>query len=274
MENYSLIRPLGSGGTASVYLGVDKKSGERFAIKKYESEAVFWNDGKEFQMLEKLNHPAIPRLRELVCENGIRYAVMDYVPGLSMKEEIQREKRIAEADVIRWGRELCDVLSYLHSRYPPVIFRDLKPANIILSPLTEVHLIDFGAAVEISPGIRDPEKSEDVYIPVGTPGYAAPEQFRAKGDIDERTDIYALGATLHHMLTGERPCCIDEKRKVVKKYRNVISPSMKKIVEKCLEEDPDERYRFCEEIKEDLKNIKKRVSKKTLRLSVTRSELV
>ncbi len=269
MENYNLIRPLGSGGTASVYRGVDKKSGERYAIKKYENETVFSNAGREFEILAKLSDPAVPKFRELVCEGGVWYAVMEYIPGISMKEQIQREGRIAETDVIRWGKELCDVLSYLHSRYPPVIFRDLKPANIMLSPLSEVHLIDFGAAVEISPGIRNPEREGDIYLPVGTPGYAAPEQFGADGDIDERTDIYALGATLSHMLTGESPFYMDGTKRPVKKYPDGISPPLKKIVEKCLKEDPRERYRFCEEIKEDLKNITGRGDKKRYGTSVS-----
>lgn len=273
MENYHLLRPLGSGGTSSVYLGVDKKSGERYAVKKYEWEAAFRSAEKEIQLLEKLDHPAIPKFRELVCESEICYVVMDYVPGITMKEHIRREIRIPEENVIRWGEELCDILSYLHSRYPPVIFCDLKPANLILSPLSQLRMIDFGAAVEVSPGKRNPGEKPEPYELTGTPGYAAPEQFRSEGEIDERTDIYALGATLYHMLTGEIWCC-QKKWQLPKKCSGKVSDPMKKVVEKCLKEEPGERYRFCEEIREELKDIKKRVWKETLRLCVTRSELL
>lgn len=273
MKDYFLIRLLGRGGTSEVYLGVDKRSGERCAIKKYKSESAFQNAGKELELLKKLEHPSIPGLRELVCEAGCRYAVMDYVPGITLKEKIQREKRVAESEIIRWGMELCDVLSYLHRRFPSVIYRDLKPANIMISSLDRLSLIDFGAAVELPVGGSRRGKNRETMLPMGTPGYAAPEQFAENAGVDERTDIYALGATLFHMLTGEKPICHSGDLRPGRMYHRKISGAMEAIVEKCLKKEMGERYRFCEEVKEDLKQIPRNAMRRHQGFYVSRSEL-
>lgn len=272
MKDYMLIRRLGTGGTSTVYLGADKKSGEKFAIKKYENGKMFSMAEKELDLMSSLNHPAIPKIRELICEGETRYAVMEYVVGSTLKETILREQRISEEWAVKWGIELCDVLSYLHRRIPPVVYRDVKPANIIVSPVFHVRLIDFGAAV--NPYIVKAGEKKIVEIEqVGTPGYAPPEQFEPGVEMDGRADIYALGATLHYMLTGIHPyessCAFDRMRK----YDRRVSGRMNDILMKCMELDREKRYRYCEEVKEDLEHIGI-PRQKGKRLYITRSQIL
>ncbi|MCA9781905.1 MAG: serine/threonine protein kinase, partial [Candidatus Eremiobacteraeota bacterium] len=153
----------------------------------------------EAQLLAQLDHANLPKVIDSFSERNRHYLVMEYVPGKTL------EKRLAEAggalperEVYGYAVQLCDVLDYLHRQQPPIIFRDLKPANIMLKPDGRVKLIDFGIARHFKPG-----QSNDTQA-MGTPGYAAPEQY-GKGQSDARTDIYALGATLHHAITGRDP---------------------------------------------------------------------
>ena len=271
MNDYMLIRRLGTGGTSTVYLGADKRSGEKFAIKKYENDKMFSMAEKEMDLMSSLNHPAIPKIRELICEGETRYVVMEYVVGNTMKEILLREQRICEERAVKWGIELCDVLSYLHRRIPPVVYRDVKPANIILSPVLHVRLIDFGAAV--TPYIVKAGEKEIVEIePVGTPGYAPPEQFEIGVEMDGRADIYALGATLHYMLTGIHPSTSSDPYDHVRTDNRRVSGRMKQILMKCLEPDREKRYHYCEEVKEDLEHISFPGHKRK-RLYITRSEV-
>lgn len=272
LKDYMLVRRLGTGGTSTVYLGADKKSGEKFAIKKYENGKMFSMAEQELDLMSSLNHPAIPKMRELICEGETRYAVMEYVVGSTLKETILREQRISEEWAVKWGIELCDVLSYLHRRIPPVVYRDVKPANIILSPVFHVRLIDFGAAV--NPYIIKAGEKKMVEIePVGTPGYAPPEQFEPGVEIDGRADIYALGATLHDMLTGIHPYESSGALDHMRKYNRRISGRMNHILMKCMEPDREKRYRYCEEVKEDLEHIGLPRQKRK-RLYITRSQIL
>lgn len=258
---------MGKGGTSAVYLGAEKKSGKRYAIKSYADNNGCCETERELELLGQLNHPAIPKVHDLVCEGKNRYAVMEYVAGNTLKEVILREGRISEQWTVKWGMELCDVLSYLHRRIPSVVYRDVKPANIIISPVFHVRLIDFGAAV--NPCIV---KATEIK-PVGTPGYAPPEQFEPGGKLDGRADIYALGATLYYMLTGIPPCessCLFDS---VQRHDRKVSAGMAKILVKCLEPDREKRYHYCEEVKEDLEHIGfPREERK--RLYITRSEIL
>ena len=261
------IRELGRGGTSHVFLAADRRDGKKYAVKCYDTHEAFFQAESEWRRMRKLCYPAIPAVRETIHDGGQVYVVMDYVPGTSLKEIIRREKRLPEMQVVLWGTELCNLLSYLHSQKPQVLYRDLKPANIIVTPVSKLKLIDFGSAVEWDPHQSNTAKAEAV----GTVGYAAPEQFGDSKKLDQRTDIYALGATLHQMLTGENPCISPGRFEPIRKCNKKISSQIERVVMKCLEKEPENRYRFCQEVKKDLENINSRTRGRR-RLYITRSE--
>lgn len=246
MEKYMLIRGIGEGGTSRVYLGADKRTGKKYAVKRYENRTDFMTAREECKTLERLCHPGIPAFVESMEDAAGGCIVMEYVPGMTLKQKIGESGKISEEQAAAWAVEMCGILSYLHRRNPALIFRDLKPANIMITPLSHVKLIDFGAAVSGENG------RAYVEIPVGTKGYAAPEQFLRNYVIDIRADIYGFGAVLFHMLTGCHPAQMDEN--AGHKGWQKLSKKMKYILKRCLHPDRDCRYRFCEEIKRDLQN--------------------
>lgn len=253
LESYKLIRLLGTGGTATVYLGVDKLSGKKYAVKRYKNHETFRQAGRERELLQELAHPAIPYVREVLCENGEWYEVMEYVAGETLFRQIAEKKKIPQPDVIRWSIELCEVLSYLHARHPSIIYRDLKPANIIITPVGHVKLVDFGTAVRCS---------QRELVPMGTPGYAAPEQFERNARLDGRADIYALGAVMYHMWTGIHP-----------KGRQAAEGKLMQIVTRCMADGREHRYHYCEEVKYDLVHINV-PRKREKHFYITRSEVI
>ncbi len=197
-SRYQVERVLGQGGMGAVYLARDLRIPCQWAVKEMtaepEAEAMF---RAEAEVLCGLKHPNLPRITDFFGEDGKQYLVMDYVEGPTL-EQVLSQRQLTLAEVIDLGRQLSEVLEYLHGLAPPLIFRDLKPANIIMAPGGTVKLIDFGIARHFQP-----EKASDTRA-LGTPGYAAPEQY-GHGQSDERTDLYALGATLYHALSGRDP---------------------------------------------------------------------
>src|SRR5205085_8956376 len=155
---------------------------------------------REAHLLAGLQHPNIPAIYDYFGEAGRWYLVMDFIEGDTLEEYLRksRGKYLPVEKVLETGIQLCTVLGYLHTRQPPIIFRDLKPANILLTPLGQIYLIDFGIARHFKPG-----QSRDT-IAFGSPGYAPPRQYR-KTQTTPRADIYSLGATLHQLLTGDDP---------------------------------------------------------------------
>jgi serine/threonine protein kinase len=156
------------------------------AVKRFKAEA---------DILQRLRHPCIPNIYDLFEHQGYHYLVMEFVSGSDLEDLIRREGYIPEARALQWANQICDVLEYLHRQQPPIIFRDLKPSNIMIEPDGNVKLIDFGIAKVFQP--------LQVGTQIGTPGYAPPEQYQ--GIATPQSDIFALGATLHHMLTGRDP---------------------------------------------------------------------
>lgn len=241
-----LIREIGRGGTSCVYLGADKRTGKKYAVKRYGNRDDFMLAAEECKTMEHLCHPGIPAFVESLEDAEGGSIVMEYVLGMTLKQKIAENGKISEEQATAWAVEMCDILSYLHRQDPTLIFRDLKPGNIMITPLSHVKLIDFGAAVSGKNGCGY------VAIPIGTKGYAAPEQFLRNYVIDIRADIYGFGAVLFHMLTGCHPAQMDGNAGY--KARQKLSEKMKYILDQCLNPDRDCRYRFCEEIKRDLEN--------------------
>ncbi|MBX5455463.1 MAG: protein kinase [Thermogemmatispora sp.] len=206
---YKIIAQVGKGGFGAVYRATDLLLANRtLAIKEMSQQYLSSKELQEataaFQhealLLAGLIHPNLPRIYDHFSENGRWYLVMDFIEGETLEERLSQtpDRRLPLDEVLRLGLQLCDVLNYLHSRQPPIIFRDLKPANIMLTGDGHLYLIDFGIARLFKPG-----QSKDTTA-LGSAGYAAPEQY-GKAQSTPQTDIYALGATLHQLITGQDP---------------------------------------------------------------------
>lgn len=207
-NRYHIIRPLGKGGMGTVYLAQDNRLGNFVAIKELNPASLPMQDRpwavnafeQEAKLLAKLRHPALSAVTDYFAEQYLLFLVMEYIEGETLEQVWlhQPGHRFAPQQVVAWARQLCNVLSYLHSQNPPIIFRDLKPGNIMVLSDGRLKLIDFGIARYFKPG-----QTRDT-IALGTVGYAAPEQ-HGQGQVDARSDIYALGAVLHQLLTGYDP---------------------------------------------------------------------
>ena len=204
-DRYQIERFLAGGGMGVVYLAQDQRLAERqVAIKEIfdrftnpeeRAQAIEYFH-READTLAQLTHPAIPAIFDRFGEGNCHYLVMDFVEGVNLEQEIAGlGGQFPESRVIEIGRELCDVLTYLHGFSPPIIYRDMKPGNVILRPDGRITLIDFGIARIFSP--------QGKATLIGTPGFAPPEQY--SGQVDERSDLYSLAATLHYILTGRDP---------------------------------------------------------------------
>ena len=247
---YKTLDLIGKGGMSKVYLAESTTLGTKWAIKAVDKKLNAQFDLlAEPNILKKLNHPALPRIIDIEEDETNIYILEDYIDGRSLDSRLKTEKRFDEETVINWSKQLCDVLIYLHNQKPnPIIYRDMKPANIIVTKENRVKLIDFGIAREF----KIENDSDTTYM--GTRGYAAPEQY-GSSQTDQRTDIYSLGVTMYHLITGKSP---NEPPYEFKKIREIdpnFSEGMEYIINKCIQNDPTKRYQSMEELLYDLENI-------------------
>ena len=252
---YTILNEIGSGGTSVVYLVSDNHLNKNFAIKEIRKDD-FVNSGaiagsliEEANIMNRLNHPLLPRILDVIDRGSHVYVVMDYIQGKPLDKVREKYKSIPQQYVVHWFKQLCEVLTYLHVANPPIIFRDLKPSNIILTPDGSIRLIDFGAAREFKKKPNDPLSKN-----WGTMDYAAPEQVMY-GTADARSDIYSLGVTMHHLLTGADPGDINNGLQPIRRYNPSLSPELERIVEKCTRVRPEDRYQNCRELYYDLSHI-------------------
>ena len=245
---YKILNKIGQGGMSVVYLAMNEKANKQWAIKevrkdgKQDIEVVKQNLIAETDILKKLSHPNLPSIIDVIDAEDSFLIVMDYIEGNSLSHAIKEGGAQPQAYVVEWAKQLCDVLGYLHSRKPPIIYRDLKPANIMLQPNGEVCLIDFGTAKEF---MNDNVEETSC---LGTRGYAAPEQYGGRGRTDARTDIYCLGATMYHLVTGRSPAEPPYEMKPIRWWDPTLSSGLEEIILKCTKTDPDERYQSCSEL--------------------------
>ncbi|MBV9258557.1 MAG: protein kinase, partial [Ktedonobacteraceae bacterium] len=207
-QRYLILGQAGRGGFGAVYKASDTQLGRLVAVKEMSQSNLGAQEiasaseafRHEAMLLAGLTHPNLPRIYEQFTDTGRSYLVMDFIEGETLDEYLDRlgSKKLPLEKVLDIALQLCSVLDYLHNRQPPIIFRDLKPSNVMMTASGHVYLIDFGIARHFKPG-----QSKDTAA-LGSSGYAAPEQY-GKAQTTPRADIYSLGVTLHQLLTGDDP---------------------------------------------------------------------
>lgn len=256
---YEILKKIGQGGMSIVYVAMDTRLNKQWAVKeikqnpKQDTRTLLKGLQMEANILKMVDHPVLPRIVDIINYNGTVFVVMDYIEGRPLSEVLKLEGAQPQEKVIEWAKDLCSALDYLHSMNPPIIYRDMKPSNIMLKPDGKVKLIDFGTAKEF-----DVESLADTTA-LGTRGYAAPEQFgdaRGRGihKTDARTDIYSLGATLYHVLTGKNPSEPPYVIKPIRDWDPSLSSGLEKIINKCTMPNPEDRYQSCTELIYDLEH--------------------
>ncbi len=239
---YKILNEIGRGGMSVVYLAMNEKANKTWAVKEVrrtcarEYEIFRQRLIVETDLLKRLRHPNLPCIVDVIDHDGSFLIVMDYIEGKTLEKLISENGAQTQEDVVGWALQLCSVLEYLHSRPVPIIYRDMKPSNIMLRSDGGVVLIDFGIAREFK------EKNAADTSCLGTQGYAAPEQFGGMGQTDARTDIYCLGATLYHLLTGHNPCEPPYEMYPITVWDDRLSSGLERIIIKCTQKDPAKRY--------------------------------
>ena len=256
-NKYKILSEVGRGGMSVVYLAINERANKTWAVKEIRKdgvcdfEAVKQGLVVETDMLKRLNHEHLPSIIDVIDNDDSFVIVMDYIEGKSLQSVLKGSGAQPQDLVVQWGIQLCDVLGYLHSRQPAIIYRDMKPANVMLKPNGDVTLIDFGTAREF----KNRNMVEDTTC-LGTRGYAAPEQFGGRGQTDARTDIYCLGATLYHLLTGHSPADPPYEIKPLSYWDPAYAGSgLEYIINKCCQQDPEHRYQSCAELMYDLEHV-------------------
>lgn len=251
---YKILNKVGQGGMSVVYLAMNERANKQWAIKEVRKDGVQDYEvvrrglAVETDMLKRLQHDNLPGIIDVIDNEETFLIVMDYIEGNPLSKTLKEFGAQPQEDVIRWAKQLCDVLGYLHAQKPPIIYRDMKPSNVMLKPDGKIMLIDFGAAREFKGS-----SIEDTNC-LGTRGYAAPEQYGGRGQTDARTDIYCLGATMYHLVTGHNPGEPPYQMYPIRKWNQDLSSGLEEIILKCTRENPDERYQSCAELMYDLEH--------------------
>lgn len=248
-DKYEILKLIGKGGMSKVYLAMDKRLNKQWAVKEVQknardnnNEVVVQSAIEEAQMIKELDHPAIVRIVDIIENDEVIYIIEDYIEGETLGSIVEEHGAQPQKLVIDWAMQLCEALEYLHTRKPPIIYRDMKPANVMLKPDGNVKVIDFGIAREYKEhGLADT-------INLGTRGYAAPEQFGDKGQTDARTDVYCLGATIYHLVSGHNPAEPPYEMKPIRYWNPQLSAGLEVIIQKCTQFNPEDRYQSCAEL--------------------------
>lgn len=257
-EKYRIVKEIGRGGMAIVYLVWDIRLDKRWAVKEMINEdAICGRRQKcfdaETDVIKNCDHPALPRIVDILYRDDSTFIVMDYIEGVALNDLLKKEGPQDCRIVVEWMKSLADVLMYLHGLNPPIIYLDLKPSNIILKEDGGIGLIDFG----ISERMFDREEKPG-YV-MGTVGYASPEQMGCyaeykEGYIDKRSDIYSFGATMYTLITGK---ILLDNCKNTDLYEKTIPDGVRNIISKCIQYRREDRYGSFDEVYDDLCNYEK-----------------
>ena len=254
-NRYRILEILGQGGMGSIYRAIDENLGVEVAVK----ENLFTTDeyARQFRreaiILANLRQSNLPRVSDhFVIEGQGQYLVMDYIEGEDLRERMDRVGEIPESDILEIGMAICEAMSYMHTRKPPVLHRDIKPGNVKITTLGHIYLVDFGLAKVVQAGQQTSTGARAM-----TPGYSPPEQYGA-ARTDHRSDIYSLGATMYAALGGAIPedslaRTMEQTELTPLRRRNSkISRRAASAIEKALEVHPDDRFQTADEFKQAL----------------------
>lgn len=249
---YYVLEHIGEGGTSNVYKVKDVYTQKVYVLKNYitsdpaNTRKLLEGMERELMVLKHCTHPVLPKIYNLIKEDDKFFLVMEFIEGINLKEYILKNGRMKNGQLVSVMEQVCSGLYYLHSLEPPIVYRDLKPSNIILMKDGKIKLIDFGISKRYSRDIVD-------ILPVGSIGFAAPEQYGKDGrsiyNTDIRTDIYAVGATIYYLRT---------KRKYnVGGTSLYVRGKLKRIIGKCTKINPDDRYQSCIDVLCEMKALHK-----------------
>lgn len=251
---YRIMEILGQGGMGSIYRAIDERLGVEVAVKEnfFTTEEYARQFRLEAVILASLRHPNLPRVSDHFVEEDGQYLVMDYIEGEDLRQRMERRGTITEEEAVLIGAAVCDALTYLHSRKPPILHRDIKPGNIKITPDGHIFLVDFGLAKVV-----EGSQATSTGARAMTPGYSPPEQY-GTARTDPRTDIYSLGATLYAALSGIIPedglarAMGNTELTPLRKRNPKVSRRLAAVIEKAMAIDPLERYQTAEEFKRAL----------------------
>lgn len=261
MTRYKVMGVLGGGGMGTVYQARDLNFPDvqkYVAIKEMQS---LTNDPalraqslktfrREANIMATLSHPAIAKIFDFFDQDDRAYLIMEFINGSDLELLLNKTKELPIDKIIEWSIDLCDVLHYLHTYDPePIIFRDMKPSNVMIDSLGKVRLIDFGIAKTFVQGVKQ--------TMIGTEGYSAPEQY--KGDANPVSDIYSLGATLHHVLTRRDPrmdAPFSFEDRPIAKFNAKAPQGLIDIIDKALQFNAEDRWQSCAEMQEALESLR------------------
>jgi serine/threonine protein kinase len=246
IDNYEIKELLGTGGVSHIYRVHDPASGEDRALKVFRPDAAEKYKSfidKQAHYLTVLDHPGIPACYDYVETDEHTYLVMDLIEGKDLLGTLtDTDDHLPVADVINWALDVCDILAYIHAHDPPLVVRDIKPRNLMRGDDGRIYLIDVGIIEEYIPGKTVPK--------IGTEGYAAPEQY--KGLSDPRTDVFLVGATLHHLLTRRDPREHEPFTFAAVPMRDLnpaVPEALAAVVMQAIEMEPDDRFQSIVEMK-------------------------
>lgn len=251
-DKYEIIRRTGGSDTCTNYLAKEIRINKYRIMKIGHKKSTQYSPYMRQFLLEEaakvrdLSHPAIPKAVDIIETESYICVAWEYVPGDTLETLVQKNGPQPVDRVIDWGRQLCDVLSYLHRQKPPRIYRDMRPYNVILTADGTLKLADCDVMRTYKPGKRG-----DTCM-LGTRGYAAPEQFGSMGQTDARTDIYALGVTMHRLVTGVDPSGPLFDLEPIRSYDPRLPEGLEYIISKCTQRNPADRYQTCAQLLADL----------------------
>lgn len=262
-DQYEVLEILGQGGDGIVYKVRQKGSGRILAVKESRIRMEKGEtEGREYRILKDCFHPALPVVLDWFAGDGYEYLVMEYIEGITLQEYLEEQGKLGEEQAISFAKEIGSILQYLHTRKEPVVYGDLKPSNLILTPEGHLRMIDFASAFW-----EKEEKKEGGCF--GSPGYASPEQTAGK-KTGLSADIYAFGAVFHFLLTGEDPCIPPYGRRPLRECNRALSKDLEKLVGKCLMEDPEKRYQSIELVLQKLHGLKRQERHQTIKKRLLR----
>lgn len=258
-DTYEIIGKLGEGSGGIVYKAIHKRLRKEVVVKQIKNQGMsLRNKRKEVDILKNLNHSYLPQVLDFFEIGGNAYTVMSFIPGKSLKTLIQEGRYFQRKEVIRWAMQLCSALQYLHEQIPPIIHGDIKPANIMLTPKGDICLIDFNISFFMNAGT----------VLGYTDGYTSPEQYQRVRNlqqgirenfvkIDERADLYSLGATLYHIITGEK---LGENGANIDRtlLNEKAGETFASVIGRALEKDPKKRFQSAAQMLEALQFLPKK----------------